>query len=146
MNMNEALDLLNQNGHKTTGKRKTILEFFENADGYRTAKDLIEHMAVKYKNISFDTIYRNLHLYNELGILEKTTLQGEKQFRNRCSRHHHHHFICNDCGKTKKIDVCPMDEMGDRLSNYFIEGHKFEIYGLCPLCKEHEKAYPEIAQ
>ena len=134
MNRNEAMKRLQEKGYKTTGKRKNILDFFLDADGYRTAKDLIIYMEEKYENISFDTIYRNLHLYNKIGILEKTTLKGEKQFRITCSHHHHHHFICNNCGKTKEIDVCPMDEVENRLANYAIEGHKFEIYGLCPMC------------
>jgi Fur family zinc uptake transcriptional regulator len=135
MNLNEAIKILNTQGYKTTGKRKEMLHFFENEDGYRTAKDLIEYMEERYQGISFDTIYRNLHLYHRLGILEKTTFQGEKQFRISCSKHHHHHFICNDCGKTREIDVCPMEEVGHMLSNYTIEDHKFEIYGLCPACK-----------
>lgn len=134
MNVNEALHLLKEKGYKTTGKRKDILAFFEEANGYRTAKDLIQHMESSYEGISFDTVYRNLHLYNELDILETTELNGEKQFRLNCADHHHHHFICNDCGKTKEIEVCPMDEIENSLANYAIEGHKFEIYGLCPGC------------
>ncbi|WP_188454049.1 Fur family transcriptional regulator [Virgibacillus oceani] len=135
MNMNEAIDLLKNKGYKTTGKRKDILTFFEQADGYRTAKDLIQHLESTYEGISFDTVYRNLHLYNELGILETTELNGEKHFRMKCTHHHHHHFICKDCGKTKEIDVCPMEEVTKRLANYDIEGHKFEIYGVCPACQ-----------
>ena len=135
MNTHEAIQILKEKGYKMTGKRKDILNFFEASDGYRTAKDLIEHMEISYKNISFDTIYRNLHLYYEMGILEKTVLNGEKQFRISCAQHHHHHFICNHCGRTKEIDICPMDEVANTLSNYAIEGHKFEIYGLCPLCQ-----------
>ncbi|WP_373893251.1 Fur family transcriptional regulator [Virgibacillus natechei] len=135
MNVNEAVDLLKEKGYKTTGKRKDILAYFEEVNGYRTAKDLIQHMESRYEGISFDTVYRNLHLYDEIGILETTELNGEKQFRLNCTEHHHHHFICNDCGKTKEIDVCPMDEIKNSLANYAIEGHKFEIYGLCPICR-----------
>ncbi|MBY7144021.1 transcriptional repressor [Virgibacillus sp. NKC19-3] len=135
MNVNEAVDRLKEKGYKTTGKRKDILEYFEEANGYRTAKDLIQHMESNYEGISFDTVYRNLHLYDEIGILEATELNGEKQFRLNCTDHHHHHFICNDCGKTKEIEVCPMDEIENTLTNYAIEGHKFEIYGLCPMCQ-----------
>lgn len=136
MNVKEAINLLNKKGYKTTKKRKDILSFFEEADGYRTAKDVNEYMESIYKGISFDTVYRNLHLYHELGILETTELNSEKHFRMRCDHSHHHHFICSDCGKTKPIDVCPMDDVKRMLENYFIEGHKFEIYGLCPVCQE----------
>ncbi|OZU88697.1 transcriptional repressor [Virgibacillus indicus] len=135
MNINEAIDRLKNNGYKATKRRKEILGFFEEADGYRTAKDLIQHLEPAYEGISFDTIYRNLHLYNEMEILETTELNGEKHFRMNCTHHHHHHFICNQCGKTKEIEVCPMDEVQNTLANYEIEGHKFEIYGLCPGCK-----------
>src|SRR5690625_3855159 len=133
MNLQEAINLLNRNRYKTTRRRKDILSFFGESDGYRTAKELNDHLEKIYEGISFDTVYRNLHLFNELGILETTELNSEKHFRMICGQHHHHHFICNDCGKTKKINVCPMDEVKGTLENYYIEDHKFEIYGLCPL-------------
>lgn len=135
MNLKDAITLLKNKGYKATGKRKDMLAFFDKADGYRTAKDLISHLELTHKGISFDTIYRNLHLYNKVGILETTELNGEKQFRMKCTSHHHHHFICKDCGKTKEINVCPMDEVMNSLTNYEVEDHKFEIYGRCPNCQ-----------
>lgn len=135
MDVKQAIRLLRENGYKTTKRREHILNYFENADGYRTAKELNEHMASIYDGISFDTVYRNLHLYHELGILETTDLNAERHFRMNCASHHHHHFICNDCGKTKKINICPMDDVGNMLDNYYVQDHKFEVYGLCPLCQ-----------
>lgn len=135
MNLQNAMEVLRKNGYKSTGRRKDILTFFEKADGYRTAKELHQFMEDKYEGISFDTVYRNLHLYDEMKILESTELNGEKHFRMKCATHHHHHFICSRCGKTKEINICPMDEVENKLQNYMIEDHKFEIYGLCPECQ-----------
>ena len=135
MNLQEAMDLLTKKGYKTTGRRKDILKYFEKEDGYRTAKDLMQFMEAKYEGISFDTVYRNLNLYNDMHILETTELNGEKHFRMNCTKHHHHHFICSACGSTKEINVCPMDEIQNKLGNYLIEDHKFEVYGLCPGCQ-----------
>ncbi|WP_077624911.1 Fur family transcriptional regulator [Sediminibacillus massiliensis] len=135
MNKEEALDLLKKKGYKYTGKRKDIISFFAMENGYRTAKDLLKFMEPAYGNISFDTIYRNLHLFHDLGILESTELNGEKHFRISCVGHHHHHFICNECGDTKEIETCPMDKLESELKNFAIEGHKFEIYGRCPQCQ-----------
>jgi Fur family zinc uptake transcriptional regulator len=134
MKMQEAVRILNEKGYKTTARRKKILQYFSGSDGYRTAKELQQAMEQIYEGISFDTVYRNLHLYHELGILETTELNGEKHFRMNCAGGHHHHFICNTCGKTKKIPGCPMDHIDSALNNYYIEDHKFEIYGLCPKC------------
>lgn len=136
MNMKEAISLLQKQGYKTTKRRKDILDFFAKEEKYYTAKDLYEYMESIYPGISYDTVYRNLHLYHQLEILESTELNAEKHFRMNCGTpHHHHHFICNTCGIAKKINVCPMDDVVQMLRQYQIDGHKFEVYGLCPTCQ-----------
>lgn len=135
MNVEKAIKLLRKNKLKVTKRRKDIIQYFYDEDGYRTAKDIMEYMEAIHPSMSFDTIYRNLHLYHSLDILESTTLNGEKHFRMNCTTKHHHHFICNDCGSTKKLPVCPMDDVNQMLANYQVKDHKFEVYGLCPECQ-----------
>lgn len=135
MTIDEAIQTLKDKGHKTTRRRQDILTFFTQADGFRTAKELHDYMTTLYDGISFDTVYRNLHLFNDVGILDTTELNGEKHFRIKCADHHHHHFICRKCGHTRKINHCPMDQLTTSLEGYHIEDHKFEVYGLCPACQ-----------
>ncbi|WP_163536542.1 Fur family transcriptional regulator [Gracilibacillus sp. YIM 98692] len=135
MNTQDALDVLKGKGYKYTDKRKHIIEFFESQNRYCTAKELLENMESSFTGISFDTIYRNLHLFSDLEILETTELNGEKHFRLKCDQHHHHHFICRNCGVTKEIHHCPMEQINEELRQYTIDDHKFEIYGFCPSCQ-----------
>jgi len=135
MKVEEAVELLKNNGYKYTGKRVEMLDFFASHDRYLSAKDVFEGLKDRYPNLSFDTIYRNLALFSELGILESTDLSGEKHFRITCMKNeHHHHFICLKCGRTREIEVCPMRQIAGELDGYQISGHKFEVYGYCNQC------------
>ncbi len=135
MNLKEAWQILQKNELKRTKNREVILEFFADNDRYLTASDVKDFIEENNPNISFDTIYRNLSTFTELGILEETELTGERHFRMHCDPGvHHHHFICTLCGITKNIPQCPMDLLSINLPNYEIEAHKFEVYGKCPGC------------
>lgn len=131
----EAIKILKDNGHKYTDKRKDMIDIFISEDKYINAKSVQKKMNSHYPGISFDTIYRNLHLFKTLGIIEGTEMDGEMKFRAACTAHHHHHFICKSCGDTKVIEMCPMPEIKKHLPNVDIETHKLEVYGICENCK-----------
>src|SRR5213595_1080165 len=135
MDVNDALKILKDHRYKFTGKREMIIEIFCNEKRYMPAKEVMRRMEENYPNLSFDTVYRNLSLLENLGILESTELNGEKQYRFSCSsKEHHHHVICKKCRKTIHFDMCPMEILNDRFEDFKITGHKFEIYGYCRDC------------
>ncbi|WZY01006.1 Fur family transcriptional regulator [Bacillus sp. FSL W7-1360] len=137
MNVAHALRLLKEKGYKYTGKREDMLHIFAREARYLSAKELLEMMNHKYPGVSVDTIYRNLSLFAQLGILETTELEGEKRFRYRCDTStHHHHVICLSCGKTESFQHCPMDEFTrQHFPQFDVTGHKFEVYGRCESCQ-----------
>src|SRR5699024_4272066 len=134
MSVDDTIKILQNEGYKITHRRKEIIYYFSKSDGYRTAKNSYNHMENISPEISYDTVYRNLHLFHDLNILESTSLNAATPLRLYCSNELHHHCICNICGKTKTLDICPMNYIGNMLDGYSIEGHKFEIYGTCPNC------------
>ncbi len=138
MDIEYALQILKDKGFKYTGKRERLVRIFANEERYMSAKEALKIMQTDYPQLSFDTIYRNLSLYEELGILEATEMNGERLFRFRCHVHdHHHHLICLHCGKNETIHgLCPMDVIGETKTNFKITGHKFEIYGYCEGCNQ----------
>jgi Fur family zinc uptake transcriptional regulator len=139
MNVEEALSIIKEKGYKYTGKREEMIRIFDREKRYVTAKEMLEFMQVDYPNLSFDTIYRNLSLFEELGILEATQLQGEGIYRLSCETgHHHHHIICTECGKTQPLHLCPMNAVLGEPKGFKITGHKFEIYGFCDQCEEQQ--------
>ena len=139
--VDKIMKLLKEKGYKYTDKRKAMVELLVNEDRYINAKYVSETLGKMYPGLSFDTIYRNLSTYEELGILETTEIKGEKYFKIGCleTDHHHHHHICLNCGKAKIIHVHVCDNLEiEELKGYQIDGHKFEVYGLCPDCLKKE--------
>lgn len=136
MQVVEALEILKENGYKYTGKREEMIRIFDREKRYLSAKEMLERMQKIYPDVSFDTIYRNMTLFEELKIVECTELSGERRFRIRCStQDHHHHFICLICGKTQHIHTCPMEMIQVEADGFVITDHKFEIYGYCKSCQ-----------
>lgn len=135
MDLNQAIHVLKSNGYKHTDKREDILRIFTENKGYLTARDVLQQLKDHYSGLSFDTIYRNLSLFVQLGILEETEFKGEKHYQLKCEDNHCHHLICVSCGATKDIDVCPFEEQLARSNDFKITGHKFEVYGYCPACQ-----------
>ncbi|GAJ99132.1 MULTISPECIES: Fur family transcriptional regulator [Geomicrobium] len=135
MNVTKAIHSLKSSGYKYTDKRKDIIEFLSERDGYTPAKEVLVFMQEKYNGLSFDTVYRNLSLFAEIGILEASEWEGEKRFRLSCIGSHHHHMICLTCGKTKHIDACPMEQMRLSQDDFSVTSHKFEVFGYCKTCQ-----------
>lgn len=136
MDLQAALDRLKHKGYKYTGKRELMVEIFRREGRYLSAKEVLDYMQEEYPTLSFDTVYRNLSLFEDLDIVEATEWDGERRYRFHCGGYdHHHHLICTDCGKTRTIDICPMNAILGKPENFEITGHKFEIYGKCERCQ-----------
>jgi Fur family zinc uptake transcriptional regulator len=135
MKIDEAIQVLKDQGYKYTDKRKAMVTILKKEEKYLSAKQIQLAMNEQYPGISFDTVYRNLNTFRQLNIIETTEFDGEKKFRLSCTNHHHHHFICESCGDTKVIEHCPMAVFQEELPDVEINGHKIELYGLCEKCK-----------
>ncbi|WP_240376635.1 Fur family transcriptional regulator [Bacillus piscicola] len=137
MNVQQALEKLKDKGYKYTDKREMMLRLIDKEKRYMTAKEVLIAMQELYPHISFDTVYRNLSVFEEMAILEMTEFDGEKRYRFNCSlSSHHHHIICLECGKTQHIKACPMEWLEESVESQFsVTGHKFEIYGCCADCQ-----------
>ncbi|KAF1304898.1 MULTISPECIES: Fur family transcriptional regulator [Enterococcus] len=135
--LDHAMTTLKKSGFKHTKKREAMITFLVKRNRYVSAREVHEHMTDLFPGLSYDTVYRNLHDFAEIDLLEETDLNGEMKFRFHCyqGHHHHHHFICTVCGKTKELTICPMDFFEEQLPGCKIEGHRFEILGRCEACQ-----------
>lgn len=140
--IDKALEMMKAAGYKNTKKRQEILQIFAQYPYYLKAQSIHQCLVKQYPTMSYNTIYRNLYDFVEVGILETTEFEQEQLFRYACHldndhhHHHHHHFICTECGMTIPLDICPMSMLETNLDDVEIESHRFEIFGLCQDCKK----------
>lgn len=131
----QYMERLKEKGYKQTDKREEILRIFVKEKRYLSAKEVLSFMQTVFPELSFDTVYRNLTLFEELEMLETTELNGERIYRLHCSDdEHHHHLICLSCGKSRMIALCPLDALVEQPKEFTITDHKFELYGYCVEC------------
>lgn len=128
---------MNRYGLRITEQRRTIAQLFANATGLLSAKEVFLGMVEKYEGLSFDTVYRNLKLLKELGVIEQFQIEDSNKYRVGCFGHqqHHHHMICLACRSIFPLESCPMDNF-QAPDQFQIVKHKFEVYGYCDNCQQ----------
>jgi Fur family zinc uptake transcriptional regulator len=130
----EMVRAMSEKGWRITDQRKSLATLFAQEEGYLSPKDVYESMRIKYPGVSFDTVYRNLRLLNEMGVLEQFYLNDGIKFKARCQSHHHHHMICLLCEKTVTFEFCPMKHVPSLPQDFQIVNHRFDIFGYCADC------------
>ncbi|MEE6133549.1 MULTISPECIES: transcriptional repressor [Bacillaceae] len=81
MMQEEYITFLKRNGYHITSQRRVLLSFFcsrQNAE--LSAQQVIDHLKNTNKKISFDTVYKNLSLFVELGFLNCREDETKKIF------------------------------------------------------------------
>ncbi|NEW05492.1 transcriptional repressor [Paenibacillus sp. SYP-B3998] len=133
--IDEMLKVMARQGWRITEQRRSLATLFAESESYLSPKDVYEYMKQQYPGVSFDTVYRNLRLLSEMGVLEQFHLADGLKFKASCQAYHHHHMICVTCEKTVTFEFCPMKHLKDIPESFDIQSHRFEIFGYCSDCK-----------
>lgn len=133
--LKDALEILEESKLKITERRVQMIEIMYQKNRYLSAKEVKAELENNYPGISPDTVYRNLHSFSELNILEETEFNGEKFFRANCGiDEHHHHFICTTCGRSIELSMCPLTYFKEEIKGAEVTSHRFELFGVCESC------------
>ncbi|MGZ9586123.1 Fur family transcriptional regulator [Paenibacillus marinisediminis] len=138
LNAEEMLNKMSEQGLRITDQRRTLAKLFADTDGFLSPKDVYEYMGKRYSGLSFDTVYRNLRVMHDLGVLEQIVFEDGMKFRCHCKEDdHHHHLICLQCEKTYPIHFCPMP-LTEVPARFHVVKHKYELFGYCEGCRADE--------
>ncbi|MDW7773380.1 MAG: transcriptional repressor [Desulfobulbaceae bacterium] len=123
---------------RLTTQRQIILEELAKVKTHPTASELYDMVRKRLPRIGLGTVYRNLELMAENGMILKLEVGGtQKRFD--ATTDTHYHIRCSNCGRVDDIDTPVMDELVKTAADssaYRIIGHHVEFTGLCPDCQQ----------
>jgi len=124
-----------------TRQRRFILEEVRKCNMHPTADQIYQRVRRRLPRISLGTVYRNLELLSEEGLIQKLELGGTQR-RYDSEAKNHYHDRCIHCDEVEDMPIKPLTAIEKDLSNfgnYQILGHQLEFLGICPRCKNKSR-------
>jgi Fe2+ or Zn2+ uptake regulation protein len=123
---------------RQTKQRAAILELLRGDYIHLTADQIYDEVRKKIRNISKGTVYRNLKVLQEMGLVSEVSLTNTVS-RFEAKRHGHYHFRCEGCGQVFDVDEPINRELNQRIAErtgFKISNHQLEFRGLCQECQK----------
>jgi Fur family peroxide stress response transcriptional regulator len=136
----ESLEALKKTGVRITPQRKIVLQYMIDTEDHPTADDIFRALSSEYPNMSVATVYNNLKLFKDTGLVKELTY-GDSASRFDFITDTHYHIICSNCGKITDFHYPGLDEveqLAGAVTDYDVSHHRLEIYGLCPDCAKKQ--------
>lgn len=131
--MNQIVELPNM---RLTTQRQIILEELSKVKSHPTANEVYDMVRKRLPRIGLGTVYRNLELMAESGIILKLEVGGtQKRFD--ATTELHYHIRCMDCGRVDDIELPVQHQINKAASentSYQIFSHHIEFSGTCDQC------------
>ncbi len=108
----EVIEKLKKENIRITPQRYAVLEYLIEHHSHPTADEIYKALEHRFPNMSVATVYNNLRLFTSIG------------------------------GKIVDFHYPGLEDIemaASRLTDFEINEHRLELYGLCPDCKESAK-------
>ena len=123
--------------NRNTVQRRIVLDAVVALRNHPTAEAVYEAVTKKYPAISRATVYRNLSLLSEQGLLRHIAVpDAADRFDHTVSPHYH--IKCKKCGCIHDIPMpylSNIDGAAGDMASFTEISHDILFYGVCPDCK-----------
>lgn len=126
---------------RMTNQREIILRELQNSKQHLTADELYDIVKKMMPRISLATVYRNLEILSEAGIIGKLEISG-RQKRFDYDPSGHDHIYCAVCHRVDNLDISGKTIEPEEIravKGYSVTGYRLEIIGICPECQAVEE-------
>ena len=130
-------DLAAKHGLAVTHQRQVVYEAVIASPKHHSPEDIYAAVRRRIPSISLATVYRNLRLFVECGLLREVSPHASN-LRVDGNLKPHHHLVCSRCKSVRDIEGEFIDF--NRLSPQLPDGFDLtqpliEVFGLCRRCR-----------
>jgi len=136
--MADYATLLKESGLKATFQRMSMLECIE-TQGHMSNDDIYDEVIKIHPSLSLATVYKNIILMVEKGVLVEVPINGKKS-KYELVKDDHIHLVCTECGE---VEDKPHNESADivfdsitKEENFSLSKQQINLYGVCAHCQE----------
>ena len=125
---------------RNTEQKAAIYETIHGIGNHMTAEEVKKALDEKGQSVGLATIYRNLNLLCEEGVIQKFTVDDHSFFDGNAKPHDHFH--CVRCGCIKDIDAkynSQLDKKAMKDTGAKIMNHSVTFNGICENCLKEEE-------
>ena len=125
-----------KHGLAATHQRQVLYEAVVASHGHRSPEQIYATVRKRIPSISLATVYNNLRLFVEHGLLREVTPHSST-LRVDGNTKPHHHLVCTRCKAVQDIegDFIDFKRLSPQVPDGFdLSHHVVEVFGLCRRC------------
>jgi len=125
-----------------TSQRRLLLSVMRDAEKHLDAKELYRRVSERDPNISLATVYRNLRLFTEQGLINERHLGQAHCYYEMKRLGEHQHLVCEACGQVIEFEsplIRKLVAEVQRKNNFSVTKVELYLEGHCHKCKERKR-------
>ena len=128
--------VIRDNGMRLTAQRRIVLDELRKFKTHPRADEVYDKVRVKMPKMSIATVYRNLNVLVDLGLVNEVKDKNSTRFDSILEQHYH--FNCEKCNRIIDIDIPvnkALNKEVEKETGYAVRNHMIEFSGLCDSCR-----------
>jgi Fur family peroxide stress response transcriptional regulator len=135
-------ELCAEHGLAATHQRQVLYEVMQTMPGHPSPEEVYARVKKRIPAISLATVYKNIHLFVERGVLKEVSMH-HGSLRVELNSHTHHHMVCSHCKAITDIDesdLGPLPRLQTLPGGFQMERYAIDVIGICAACQRAQSS------
>ena len=118
-------------------QREQIYNYLISTCEHPSAETIYASLKPQIPDLSLGTVYRNLKLLEEMGLVQKVAHVNDVERYDACC-HNHAHFVCTQCGSVHDLNEVDCNQIASTVNlpdGFKVSSLSLTIRGVCNNCK-----------